>query len=96
MQLGTVNYSIKSVEKVYRAEADTAGGGGRNTAVAKGDQSVVVYDAWVEDPDGTDAASSPTLASLLEYNRDDCISTRQLADWVRICTYIHIYIFIYF
>ena len=76
--LGTENYSIKSVEKLYRG----GGGGGRDTAVAKGDQSVVVYDAWLEAPDGSDAASSATLASLLEYNRDDCISTRQLADWV--------------
>ena len=33
-------------------------------------------------PDGPDAASSPTLAALAEYNRDDCESTRQLADWL--------------
>lgn len=79
--LGTDNYSIKSVEKVYRATEDP-GGTGRGTAVVKGDQSVVVYDAWLEQPDGQDTAHSAVLASLLEYNRDDCISTRQLADFL--------------
>ena len=81
--LGTDNYSIKSVEKVYRAARGSSGSpAGRGTAIAQGDQSVVVYDAWLEDPDGHDSASSTALASLLEYNRDDCISTRQLADWL--------------
>jgi hypothetical protein len=55
---------------------------GRGTVVAKGDESVVVYDAWLENPDGEDTSSSAVLASLLEYNRDDCISTRQLADFL--------------
>ena len=50
--------------------------------MAKGDQSVAAYDAWLERPDGADEASSPTLAALREYNRDDCVSTRELADWL--------------
>ncbi|KAL1511143.1 hypothetical protein AB1Y20_005962 [Prymnesium parvum] len=74
--VGEPRYSIKNIERLYRPPA------GRDTAVAKGDQSVAVYDAWLRSPDGVDTLSSPTLASLREYNRDDCESTRQLADWL--------------
>ena len=72
--LGEPRYSIKNVERLYRPK--------RDTDVGKGDQSVAVYNAWLEAPDGADEASSPTLRSLAEYNRDDCVSTRQLAEWL--------------
>lgn len=45
-------------------------------------QSVVAYDAWLQSPDGPDVLTSPILAALRDYNRDDCESTRQLADWL--------------
>jgi hypothetical protein len=58
--------------------------------VGKGDQSVAVYAAWLDSPDGQDASSSDgvnvkssvALQALAEYNRDDCESTRGLADWL--------------
>ena len=49
MLVGTPSYSIKYVERLYRGERAVGGG-----AVARGDQSVVAYDAWVQRPDGTD------------------------------------------
>ena len=39
---------------------------GRDTAVAKGDESVVVYDTWLQSPDGADETSSEMLRSLWE------------------------------
>ena len=64
--LGTPSYSIKYVERLYRDPTE------RETAVAKGDESLVVYDAWLNAPDGgADETSSEMLRSLLEYNRDD-------------------------
>ena len=77
MLVGTPSYSIKYVERLYRGERAVGGG-----AVARGDQSVVAYDAWVQRPDGMDEGSSATLHALREYNRDDCISTCELAQWL--------------
>ena len=42
--LGEPRYSIKNVEHVYRPS--------RDTEVASGGDSIVVYEAWREDPDG--------------------------------------------
>lgn len=43
MLLGEPRYSIKNVERLYRSSS-----GGRDTAVAKGDQSVAVYAGWLD------------------------------------------------
>ena len=72
--LGEPSYSIKNVERLYRPK--------RDTEVGKGDQSVAAYNSWLDAPDGPDASTSETLRSLAEYNRDDCESTRALADWL--------------
>ena len=50
--IGEPRYSIKNVERLYRDPT------GRGTDVAKGDQSVAVYDAWLDSPDGSDESSS--------------------------------------
>ncbi len=73
--IGEPRYSIKNVEKLYRASVK------RETEVAKGDQSVAVYADWLDNPDGGNE-DSEMLMALAEYNRDDCESTRQLADWL--------------
>ena len=73
--MASLRYSIKNVEKLYRASVK------RETEVAKGDQSVAVYADWLDNPDGGNEDSEMLLA-LAEYNRDDCESTRQLADWL--------------
>ena len=46
-------------------------------------QSVVEYARWLEAPDGDSWQSSKILASIRDYNRDDCDSTWQLAEWLR-------------
>ena len=73
--VGEPAYSIKNIEHIYR--------GSRDTDVASGGESVVVYENWREDPDGMDWQSSEVLASIREYNKDDCDSTLELVQWLR-------------
>ena len=56
--IGEPRYSIKNVERLYRT--------GRDTEVAKGDQSVAAYDAWLEEPSpkhlNPETSTTPTSA----------------------------------
>ncbi|MBU6320885.1 MAG: TM0106 family RecB-like putative nuclease, partial [Alphaproteobacteria bacterium] len=73
--IGEPKYSIKNVEHIYR--------GGRQTDVASGMDSVRVYEAWRESRDGETWETSEALRSIRVYNRDDCDSTLELAQWLR-------------
>ena len=79
LQIGEPRYSIKNVERLYRSK--------RGTDVASGGDSVVVYDlwreAWLRGEDSDDWNKSEVLASIREYNRDDCDSTQELCEWLR-------------
>jgi len=83
MQLGTKNYSIKSVEALYGRE--------HTGDVANGAASIVVYEKWRNDfalandenvkPVGWD--HSKDLIDIRDYNIDDCESTLELVVWLR-------------
>lgn len=73
--IGEPRYSIKNVEHIYR--------GRRDTDVAGGDDSIVVYEAWRSNPDGETWETSEILNSIRDYNIDDCDSTQELARWLR-------------
>ena len=73
--IGEPRYSIKNVEHIYR--------GVRETEVASGGDSVVVYEAWRENPDGQTWHDSKVLNDIRLYNKDDCDSTQELVDWLR-------------
>ncbi|HVL92579.1 MAG TPA: TM0106 family RecB-like putative nuclease [Acidimicrobiales bacterium] len=62
------SYSLKRIEHLYRP--------GRDTGVADGRTSIVAYEAWLASGDGA------ILDGIAEYNRDDCLSTGQLRDWL--------------
>ena len=70
--IGEENYSLKSVEKLYRKSA-------RSTAVAKALDSVVQYHQWTQE--GSEPGS-PILKAIEDYNRDDCFSTLELFAWL--------------
>ena len=70
--IGEENYSLKSVEKLYRKSA-------RSTPVAKAMDSVVQYHQWTQE--GLDPGS-PILKAIEDYNRDDCFSTLELFAWL--------------
>ena len=73
--VGEPSYSLKNIEKLYRAE--------RQSEVASAADSLVFYQRWLDTRDGSDWRSSPTLQLIREYNRDDCESTWKLACWLR-------------
>jgi len=83
--LGEPRYSIKNVEHLYR--------GKRETDVGNGGDSVVVYESFREqfltDHPGQEPSISvwkdyKTLSDIRDYNIDDCDSTQELVDWLRI------------
>ena len=75
LRVGEPGYSIKNIEHLYRQA--------RATDVASGDDSVVYYETWREQPDGVDWRQSRLLHAIRDYNRDDCVSTAALATWLR-------------
>lgn len=91
--IGEPNYSIKSVEHLYREK--------RTTEVANGGDSVVFYEKWREvggvndweiQPNGYQAWLNKSeqfdwdqwsvLREIRDYNIDDCESTLELANWL--------------
>lgn len=73
--LGEPKYSIKNVERLYR--------GVRKTDIKSGGDSVVIYENWRENPDGSNWEDSKLLNFIREYNIDDCNSTQELVSWLR-------------
>lgn len=73
--LGAPSYSIKQAEQLFRPK--------RDTDVASGGESVVVYAQWQETPDGDTWETSKVLNDIRNYNIDDCESTSSLTGWLR-------------
>ena len=73
--VGTPSYSLKAIERLYldarEGEVTTAGG------------SVVAYHEWLESGEPQNWQESPILKEIRDYNEVDCISTWQLALWLR-------------
>jgi len=85
LRVGSRSYSIKKLEPLYMAA--------RTTDVQRGDDSIVQYvharalAGAIEGPDASRAlAAHPEANAVLQdiagYNRDDCVSTRLLRDWL--------------
>jgi predicted RecB family nuclease len=62
------SYSIKQIEKFYLAA--------REGPITEAGFSVVEYERWLRDGD------ERHLRDLADYNRDDCVSTLLLRDWL--------------
>ena len=77
LRIGDKNYSIKTVEKLYRAGQE------RSTNVATSIGSVVYYARWMDSGEAKDWTASPILKEIRDYNEDDCKSTWELAEWLR-------------
>jgi uncharacterized protein len=70
LRVGTESYSIKALETFY-APGNRAG-----AEIKDAGSSIVEYERWLADADST------ILDAIEDYNRDDCISTRRLRDWL--------------
>jgi uncharacterized protein len=68
LRAGVTSYSIKDIEKLYRFE--------RTAGVAAGDESVVLFEQWVE------AQDDSLLEGIRAYNEEDCRSTVALHEWL--------------
>ena len=75
VRVGSPSYSLKDLEVLY--------GRTRGTEVKSGGESIVAYRRWRESGESADPAASPRLAQIRAYNRDDCLSTRDLVRWLR-------------
>jgi predicted RecB family nuclease len=60
-------YSLKNVETFYMT---------REAELRAGDDSIVAYERWLETRD------AEVLRELEAYNEEDCVSTRELRDWL--------------
>ncbi|MFV0319680.1 MAG: TM0106 family RecB-like putative nuclease [Microbacterium sp.] len=77
LRVGSRSYSIKKLEPLYMGDEH------RTSDVQKGDDSIVQYvEAMALRADGRDAAAQAILDDIAEYNRDDCVSTLRLRDWM--------------
>ena len=77
LRVGSRSYSIKKLEPLYMGDAL------RTSDVQRGDDSIVRYvEARLLRDAGDETGAVAILADLAEYNRDDCVSTLRLRDWL--------------
>jgi uncharacterized protein len=72
--IGEPGYSIKNIEHIYQES--------RGGDVATAGDSMVFFQRWLATKDGADWKTSPTLKAIRDYNKEDCVSTLRLADWL--------------
>ncbi|WP_205856241.1 ribonuclease H-like domain-containing protein, partial [Phytoactinopolyspora endophytica] len=70
LRIGTESYSIKALEQFYDPDARTG------ASVKDAGSSIVEYERWLAERDQS------ILDAIEDYNRDDCVSTRRLRDWL--------------
>ena len=75
LRIGEDNYSIKTIESLYREK--------RATDVESGIDSIVQYARWIGSGEPRDWKDSKLLKGIRDYNEDDCKSTAELVDWLR-------------
>ncbi|HNA21542.1 MAG TPA: TM0106 family RecB-like putative nuclease, partial [Agitococcus sp.] len=74
--VGTPNYSIKSIERLYGSE--------HQGEVANGGDSIVAYENYRNKLANGEIAQANTILKNIEaYNKDDCDSTQELTAWLR-------------
>ena len=73
MRIGQPSYGLKKVEAFYMDQ--------RDTSVTDGNESMVEFEKWL-DQGGLDGGDQTILNEIAAYNRDDCLSTLRLRDWL--------------
>lgn len=74
--IGGPDYSLKTVEKIFRAD--------KREGLAKAVDSVIEYAKYCELRDEGDVEGATLkLEEIARYNKDDCISTHLLDEWLR-------------
>lgn len=70
LRIGKPGYGLKQVEDYFMPA--------RETDVSDGGDSVVEFEKWLDGDERGDAI----LEAIADYNRDDCVSTMLLRDWL--------------
>ncbi|MCW2509230.1 MAG: protein of unknown function, putative recB domain [Modestobacter sp.] len=71
LRLSKESYSIKQVEDYYRGHTRVHG-----EDVSDAGESIIAFEQWLATRD------QALLDQIETYNRDDCVSTRELRDWL--------------
>ena len=76
---GCGGYSIKQLERYYSADSKL----NRGSLVKGGDDAMYQYYEFVQlTKVGQSADATAVMQVILDYNRDDCLSTKLLAEWL--------------
>ncbi len=73
VRVGEPAYSLKNLEHLYMQ---------RSGDVTDAGASVVYYERWRGSGEPMDWNRSPILRAIRDYNKDDCVSTWKLAQWL--------------
>ncbi len=77
---GCAGYSIKQLERYYQADSSLQ----RGKLVKGGDDAMYQYHLYrVLSVANRTKEAAEVLRVILDYNRDDCLSTKLLAEWLR-------------
>jgi uncharacterized protein len=77
IRVGTSNYSLKSLEPLYMGDELRTG------EVTTASDSIVMYDKYCQlIAEGNTDEAAEVLDDIKRYNRYDCVSTRNLRDWL--------------
>jgi uncharacterized protein len=76
---GCAGYSIKQLERYYSADSKLQ----RGSLVKGGDDAMYQYYLFVQHTNaGESDQAAAVMRVILDYNRDDCLSTKLLAEWL--------------
>jgi predicted RecB family nuclease len=67
LRAGVESYSLKDVEKLFFT---------RRAEVGSGNEAVIEFERWLDDRDST------RLEAVAAYNKEDCLATLELRDWL--------------
>src|SRR5262249_30248263 len=68
IRIGVASYSLKEVERLFFE---------RSAQIGSGNEAMIEFEHWLEDRDAA------RLDRIADYNRDDCLATLALRDWLQ-------------
>ncbi|MBF0442717.1 MAG: TM0106 family RecB-like putative nuclease, partial [Oligoflexales bacterium] len=75
LRIGTASYGLKDVENLYEFK--------RTTSITGAGEAMAAFSRWLDFPDSKDPQRSKILNAIRAYNRDDCLSTKNLVSYLR-------------
>lgn len=73
--IGEPNYSLKNIERLYKNE--------RKAKITKADESIIYYEKWLNQCGTENWEQSEELKKIRNYNKEDCLSTMHLCNFLR-------------